>query len=128
MKKQREENQFQFPEPYELYEKSAFRPLTRRSFFRYMGSGLASFLVVSDVLSNQVLDILDTGEKAAAEDTIAAWIHILETGEIKVFTGKVEVGQNIRTSLAQMVAEELFVPINAIEMIMGDTRLTPYDR
>src|SRR5690606_26196387 len=40
----------------------------------------------------------------------------------------VEVGQNIRTSLTQIVAEELFVPIESIELVMGDTRLTPYDR
>ena len=46
---------------------------------------------------------------------------------MKVFTGKVEVGQNIRTSLAQLVAEELRVPFDAITMVMGDTDLTPWD-
>ena len=46
---------------------------------------------------------------------------------VKVFTGKVEVGQNIRTSLAQLVAEELRVPFDSITMVMGDTDLTPWD-
>jgi isoquinoline 1-oxidoreductase len=46
---------------------------------------------------------------------------------VKVFTGKVEVGQNIRTSLAQLVAEELRVPFDTITMVMGDTDLTPWD-
>ena len=46
---------------------------------------------------------------------------------MKVFTGKVEVGQNIRTSLAQLVAEELRVPFDSIAMVMGDTDLTPWD-
>ena len=50
-----------------------------------------------------------------------------EAGKIPIFTGKVEVGQNIRTSLAQLVAEELRVPFNAITMVMGDTDLTPWD-
>ena len=56
-----------------------------------------------------------------------AWIHIGEDGTVNVFTGKVEVGQNIRTSLSQIVAEELMVPLSSITMIMGDTDLVPYD-
>ncbi len=36
-------------------------------------------------------------------------------------------GQNIRTSLSQAVAEELHVPIEKIEIVMGDTQLTPFD-
>ena len=44
-----------------------------------------------------------------------------------MFTGKVEVGQNIRTSLSQAVAEELRVPTLRIKLVMGDTLLTPYD-
>ena len=44
-----------------------------------------------------------------------------------VYTGKVEVGQNIRTSLSQCVAEELHVPVSKIQMVMGDTQLTPFD-
>ena len=44
-----------------------------------------------------------------------------------VYTGKVEVGQNIRTSLSQGVAEELHLPVEQIELVMGDTQLTPFD-
>ncbi len=58
---------------------------------------------------------------------VSAWVHIDEDSRITVFTGKVEVGQNIRTSLAQLVAEELRVPFGAITMVMGDTELTPWD-
>ena len=58
---------------------------------------------------------------------IGVWTLIGEDGRVTVFTGKVEVGQNIRTSLTQAVAEELRVPISQIEMVMGDTRLTPFD-
>lgn len=129
MKKQKQAPLHQFPEQYELYEKTlSLGPLSRRRFFKYMGSGIASFLAVADVLSFPLLNGLTEEEKSVAEDTLAAWIHINEEGKITVFTGKVEVGQNIRTSLAQIVAEELFVTVDAIEMIMGDTQLTPYDR
>src|SRR5262249_22098645 len=34
---------------------------------------------------------------------------------------------NARTSLTQVVAEELPVPMESIKMVMGDTDLTPYD-
>ena len=54
------------------------------------------------------------------------WLRIEDDG-VKVFTGKVEVGQGIRTSLAQGVAEELAVPVGAVKMVMGDTELTPFD-
>ena len=58
---------------------------------------------------------------------ISAWLHIAADGKVQVFTGKVEVGQNIRTSLAQQVAEELRVPFDSITMVMGDTDLVPWD-
>jgi len=115
-----------YPEQYELHQHDLIRgPITRRKFFKRMGLGIASFMVVSDVVSAEIMDQLDP---SLAEDTIASWIHIDELGKITVFTGKVEVGQNIRTSLAQVVAEELFVDVGDIHLVMGDTDLVPYDR
>ena len=58
---------------------------------------------------------------------IGDWLHIDADGLITVYTGKVEVGQNIRTSLAQVVAEELCIPIDRVKLVMGDTDLTPFD-
>ena len=43
------------------------------------------------------------------------------------YTGKVELGQNIRTSLTQAVAEELRLPMSAVRLVMADTGLTPFD-
>lgn len=108
----------------ELIGQPIHAAMTRRTFFRLMGSGVAVALTTHDLLASSTIDI----EQKPAEDTIAAWIHINENGMVTVYTGKVEVGQNIRTSLTQVVAEELRVSVEAIEMIMGDTNLTPYDR
>ncbi len=58
---------------------------------------------------------------------MAAWLQIAPDGVVTVFTGKVEVGQNIRTSLAQTVADELRVPFDRVTMVMGDTARTPFD-
>ncbi len=60
-------------------------------------------------------------------ERVSAWLHIGETGAVTAFTGKVEVGQNARTSLTQAMAEELRAPVASISMVMGDTALTPYD-
>ena len=96
--------------------------VTRRNFFKLMGGGVAVALTANDLFGTALL------KPWADEDVISSWIHIQEDGKVTVFTGKVEVGQNIRTSLSQIVAEELRVPMSSVEMIMGDTSLTPYDR
>jgi isoquinoline 1-oxidoreductase len=63
----------------------------------------------------------------AMPQEISAWLHIGEDGKVTVFSGKAEVGQNIRTSLTQAVADELEVEPGVIEMVLGDTARTPYD-
>ena len=116
-----------FPEQYELFEKPLKSPITRRQVLPSDGWRHCC----SPYSLGCVADIANLSEKntgSFADDSIAAWIHINEKGVVTVYTGKVEVGQNIRTSLTQIVAEELRVPVSAIELIMGDTSLTPYDR
>ena len=58
---------------------------------------------------------------------IGDWLHIERDGRVIVYAGKTEMGQNIRTSLAQAVAEELRLPVMAIELVLADTARTPYD-
>jgi nicotinate dehydrogenase subunit B len=56
-----------------------------------------------------------------------AYLKIAEDGKVTVYSGKIEMGQGIMTSLAQEAADELGVALESIEMIMGDTDLCPYD-
>lgn len=102
---------------------------TRRDFLKRAGGGLAVFLVAPNVARLEGLDG-DLANTAAqqAPDQISAWLHIDARGQVTVYTGKVEFGQGIRTSLAQHVAEELRAPVESIRMVMGDTDLTPFDR
>ena len=58
---------------------------------------------------------------------IGTWLHIGQDNMVTVYTGKVEVGQGIRTALTQVVAEELRAPVASIRLVMGDTDLTPFD-
>jgi len=54
-----------------------------------------------------------------------SWIRIDAEGEITVFTGKVELGQGIKTALRQVAAEELEVEPGEINLITADTGRTP---
>jgi CO/xanthine dehydrogenase Mo-binding subunit len=97
--------------------------LDRRDFFKLLGCGLVVGLAARPLVGQES----GSWHRHEVPDSLDSWIHIGETGQVTVFTGKVEVGQNIRTSLAQQVAEELRVPFSSVVMIMGDTDLTPYD-
>lgn len=101
--------------------------IDRRKFFKMLGGGVAITFFISDSVSKQLVGETMFGD-IVDESSISAWIHVGESNIVTVYTGKVEVGQNIRTSLAQIVAEELHVAVDAIEMVMGDTDLTPYAR
>ena len=57
----------------------------------------------------------------------ATWLEVGRDGRVTVFAGKVEYGQNIRTGFAMEVADELRVPISAVEVVLGDTKETPWD-
>ena len=94
--------------------------IARRDFFKVLGSGLGVVLLLKDANAQ--------GNRPRLPQEIGAWLHIAENGAITVFTGKVEVGQNIRTSLTQVVAEELRISVAAIKLVMGDTDLTPFDQ
>ncbi len=99
--------------------------LQRREFFKLLGGGLLVGVCVSSLAQ-------ESGRKGRPSEenlptSLAAWLHVAEDGKITVYTGKVEVGQNIRTSLSQQIAEELRVPMQSIQLVMGDTALCPFD-
>ncbi len=98
----------------------------RRGFLRILGGGvLVCAAVPASAVSGQESGRVRGGHEPPTD--LAAWIHVGADGRVTVFTGKVEMGQNIRTSLSQQVAEELRVPVGSVEMVMGDTDRTPYD-
>lgn len=107
----------------QVSEKLRWFTLDRRDFLRLCGGGLLVCLA-GDAASQE------SGRGWGAHplpQQISAWLAIDGNSEVTVFTGKVECGQNIRTSLAQSVAEELRVPFDSITMVMGDTDLVPWD-
>ena len=57
----------------------------------------------------------------------ATWLRLHEDGTATVYAGKVEYGQGIRTGFAVEVADELRLPLDAVEVILGDTARVPWD-
>jgi nicotinate dehydrogenase subunit B len=100
--------------------------MNRRDFFAVLGGGILIW-VVDDADAQESGGGARRGTNQTAPGSLGAWLHIGEDGKVTCYTGKVEVGQNARTSLTQAVAEELRAPVASIEMVMGDTALTPFD-
>jgi len=98
--------------------------LSRRQLLKALGGGILVLAVEPDLWAAAWAQ--RRGGPAIPQE-IGAWLHIGTDGKITVFTGKVEVGQNSRTSVTQAAAEELRVPPDSIVVTMGDTDLVPYD-
>jgi nicotinate dehydrogenase subunit B len=114
------------PERYELDSDSW--QLTRRDLFGVLGGGLVIALAFPrTVIAQESGRRGSRGRFASMPQGIGAWLHIGPDSAITGYTGKVEIGQNIRTSLAQVVAEELHVPITRIRLVTADTAHTPFD-
>ena len=117
------------PERYEFTAASFHQfELARRDFFRILGAGIAVFAIAKDAM---VAQETAPGHRSFHNEElpkdISAWLHVGEDGSVTGFTGKAEIGQNIRTELAQTIADELRVPFESVRMVMADTALTPFD-
>ncbi|MFA9453334.1 MAG: molybdopterin cofactor-binding domain-containing protein, partial [Candidatus Aminicenantaceae bacterium] len=96
--------------------------LDRREFMKLLGGGIVIFFAVDDPSLPQ-----ERRRGQGYPEDFNAYLRIGEDGRVACFTGKIEMGQGIHTSLGQMLAEELDVPLESVDMVMGDTALCPYD-
>jgi nicotinate dehydrogenase subunit B len=96
----------------------------RRDFFRILGGGILIFFQPWNVFD--IMAIPAEQARSLTKD-YNAFLHIAEDGTVTCYTGKIEMGQGIITSLPLMMADELNVPLEKIKMVMGDTDLCPWD-
>ena len=92
-------------ERYELHEKAGYHfRFDRRQFIRAFGAGIVLVLPLRRLVAQQGQgqgarqgESGRGGSNERLPQDIGAWIHVDEDGRLNVFTGKVEIGQKIRT-------------------------------
>jgi len=101
---------------------ASHRPFSRRDFLKTSGSGIFIFFI-SGAFGSVALS--QRGRTYPTD--FNAYLKIGDDGRVSLYCSKIEMGQGIITSMAQMLAEELDVAIGSIDMVMGDTRFCPWD-
>jgi len=117
----------------DLPEQASSLPVDRREFLKRMGalgSGIIVYFTCGDLSVLAQRRGKGGGGKRRRQTPLDfnSLLRIGEDGRVTCLTGKIEMGQGIITSLAQILADELYVSLDSVDMIMGDTDLCPYDR
>lgn len=89
---------------------------------RHLGIGLATYVEYTAPSSDRLSRAL--GWRVGGYDV--ATVRVAPTGKALVYTGVVSQGQSHETIFAQIVADELGVPLDDVAVIEGDTDLCPY--
>ena len=97
--------------------------MPRRDFVKALGGGI---LVLVSLPSTGAAGAAPELQRGYPTD-INAYLHIAEDGKVTLFSGKIEMGQGVMTSLTQMAAEDLGVALMSIHIVMGDTAACPFD-
>lgn len=98
---------------------------SRRTFLKLSGCLTIGFTIggSAEVLPSEMYTELP--ESLMRNPKINSWLEVLADGSVRVFTGKMELGQGVRTAIAQIAAEELELDIDKIEVVLADTERTP---
>ena len=94
--------------------------LSRRDLLKTLGGGIVIFFCLGD------RSLLEAQQRSLPSD-FNAFLRIGADGRVTGYTGKIEMGQGNGTALAQILADELDVSLESVDMVMGDTALCPWD-
>ena len=61
------------------------------------------------------------GKPSLVPGELDSWIAVMPDGGVKAFFGKMDMGQGLDVAVAQVVADELDVGFDRVEVLMGDT-------
>jgi len=99
--------------------------MDRREFVKLLGGGIVVIVNLGPLtLFNS--RAAEAAQRGYPED-INAYLHIAADGKVTLYSGKIEMGQGVMTSLTQMAAEDLGVSLEIIRIVMGDTDTCPWD-
>ena len=105
--------------------------VSRREFIAAMGGVVVSFAVpIGDAEAATVNAGVASGPwpETIAADALDSWLLVGADGRVTAAVGKIDAGMGIGTSFAQIVADELDVPMESVTIHMGDTATTPDQR
>ena len=105
----------------EFSDITSFPKISRREFLKTTGGAIIVFFTIGDVSA------LEAQRQRGYPADFNAYLRIGADGRVTCLSGKIEMGQGVITSLAQMAADELDVSLESIDMVMGDTDLCPWD-
>lgn len=94
--------------------------ISRRDVLKGTGA-----LIVTFTITEQFHPVLAQAQQAAPVQIIDNWLKVDANGHVTAFVGKVDLGTGIRTAFTQIVADELYVPIEQVTVILGDTLTVP---
>ena len=99
---------------------------SRRSFIKSAGSLTIFFsLNHTGLLASFFADDPELPAILRRVPAVNAWLEVLANGKVRVYTGKVEIGQGLCGAIAQVTAEELDMQVAQVEVVIADTRRTP---
>ncbi len=100
--------------------------LSRRSLLQGAGSLVVSF-TLSNLSETSFAQSVNSPvkSKSNATDEVQGFIAVNNDGSVTIYSGKVDLGTGVRTAITQIAAEELDVSLNNINVIQGDTSITP---
>jgi nicotinate dehydrogenase subunit B len=98
--------------------------VSRRDFLKAGGALVVSFAIDGGA-TGSANAAATASAKTVAADQVDGFLSIDARGMVTVYSGKVDLGTGVRTAMAQIAAEELSVPLSKVEVVQGDTLLTP---
>lgn len=104
---------------------SIYGKMDRRTFL----ASSAGFLTLSFLSPAELFAQTAEGPKLPGDlknhPMLSSWIRINADGSVTLMIGKVELGQGSMTAVAQVCAEELVIDFNRLNVIAGDTVISP---
>jgi isoquinoline 1-oxidoreductase len=109
----------------ELAEISVPFTLNRREFLKLLSGGIIVSFSLENIYGWEEAPQQRRSRREPNDPN--AYLIIGEDGTVTCLSGKIEMGQGVITSLPQMLAEELEVPLKSVNIVLGDTALCPWD-
>lgn len=92
--------------------------ISRREFLQASGAlVICAFVPFEETFAQGAIQ----GKPPLVPGELDSWVAVLPDGRVQAFFGKMDMGQSLEVAIAQIVAEELDVACERVEVLMGDS-------